>query len=288
MSEKNKKIPKIRFKEFEWEWEEVELWKMLIPWNKVAVKNTKDYKKITIWLNKKWVRYAEILREMADTRPFYVRDKWEIIIWKQNFFNGSIAILPEEFSWTICSNEIMSFKVKNNFSNNFIYEYISRTDFLKKREFLANGTWQKELSEKDFLKFKISLPSIEEQEKIANFLNAIDESIELKEKELEKLKEYKKWIMQQIFTKSNPAGGGIISQLLRFRDKNWNYFPEWKIVKLKEITKIYDWTHMTPNYVNEWIPFYSVENITWNNFFNNLKYLIGTYKAICVVKTTIF
>lgn len=42
---------------------------------------------------------------------------------------------------------------------------------------------------------------------------------------------------------------------------------------LEEVTKIYDWTHMTPNYVKEWVPFYSVENVTWNNFFNNLKYI---------------
>lgn len=47
---------------------------------------------------------------------------------------------------------------------------------------------------------------------------------------------------------------------------------EWKVKKLNEITKVYDGTHQTPNYVEEGIPFYSVEHVTSNNF-NTKKFI---------------
>ncbi len=43
---------------------------------------------------------------------------------------------------------------------------------------------------------------------------------------------------------------------------------EWEEKKMKDISKIYDGTHKTPNYVKEGVPFYSVEHITANDFSN--------------------
>jgi type I restriction enzyme S subunit len=41
---------------------------------------------------------------------------------------------------------------------------------------------------------------------------------------------------------------------------------DWSLKKLADITKIYDGTHTTPNYVSSGVPFYSVEHVTSNNF----------------------
>ncbi len=46
---------------------------------------------------------------------------------------------------------------------------------------------------------KLDVPSIEEQNKIANFLSAIDDKINLVNQQLEKTKEYKKGLLQQMF-----------------------------------------------------------------------------------------
>jgi len=46
----------------------------------------------------------------------------------------------------------------------------------------------------------------------------------------------------------------------------------WKKIRLKEVSKIYDGTHQTPNYVEQGIPFYSVEHITANDF-SSTKYI---------------
>ncbi|OEK61674.1 hypothetical protein AST00_11230 [Staphylococcus equorum] len=44
------------------------------------------------------------------------------------------------------------------------------------------------------------------------------------------------------------------------------FSEEWKKKKLEEIAYINDGTHMTPNYVQAGIPFFSVENVTRNDF----------------------
>ncbi|MGL5439358.1 MAG: restriction endonuclease subunit S [Filifactoraceae bacterium] len=190
---------KKRLKGFGGEWDRVEISKHLKPSSKTAVSDTNKYKKITIKLNLKGIEYSNINREMADTRPFYVRKAGEIIIGKQNYFNGSIAILPVAFDGCICSNAIMSFDVKGA-NTNFIYEILSQIDFIEKRKHLANGTGQKELSEKEFLQFRIDLPPIHEQTAIAEILSTADREIELLQKDLAEEKQKKKALMQLLLT----------------------------------------------------------------------------------------
>lgn len=136
---------------------------------------------------------------MSDTRPFYLRHKGELIIGKQNYFNGSIAIIPEKYDNTICSNAIMSFTIKNEFDNYFIYYAISNDLFLKFRSHMANGTGQKELSEKEFLKFKVNVPSIDMQKNIANSLNSLENKIKNEEKILELYQKQKDFLLNHMF-----------------------------------------------------------------------------------------
>ena len=55
------------------------------------------------------------------------------------------------------------------------------------------------VSKKDVEKFSIKIPSLEEQTKIANFLSAIDEKIELVFNQIQDTQEYKKGLLQQMF-----------------------------------------------------------------------------------------
>ena len=102
---------------------------------------------------------------------------------------------------------------------------------------------------------KIFVPSVAEQKKITLFLNILEKKIEQLKQKKRLLEEYKKGIMQKIF-----------SQELRFKDENGNEFPDWEKKKLSQVAKIYDGTHQTPNYLESGIPFYSVEHVTANNF----------------------
>ena len=180
-------------------WKKLKLNDILIEGNKEPVKNTNDFKKITIKLNLNGLEFNESKREMSDKRPFYIREENEIIIGKQNYFNGSIAIVTKEFSGCICSNAIMSFKVKKGYNLKYIYLYLSQKRYMKKREFLANGTGQKELSEKEFLKFTIKVPEDSVVNNITNIIDKINKKINFENNKLNKLIELKKGLMQNMF-----------------------------------------------------------------------------------------
>lgn len=93
---------------------------------------------------------------------------------------------------------------------------------------IANGTSgsMKNISKSNFLKLKAFIPSLQEQQKIASFLSLVNEKItKLKEKK-ELLEQYKKGVMQQIF-----------SQKLRFKDDNGEDFPDWEKKNADEVFK---------------------------------------------------
>ena len=179
-------------------WKNVRLKYILAEGSKVRVDDTSAYQKINIKLNLNGLSKNTSTREMSDTRPFYIRQLNEIIIGKQNYFNGSIAIVTQEFAGCICSNAIMSFSViKDN--PKYIYYYIPQSDYIKKREFLANGTGQKELSEQEFLNFEIKLPNIERQNEIVNIIDSIDSKTNIELLKYKNLQQQKNGLLQQMF-----------------------------------------------------------------------------------------
>jgi len=198
--QKGETVPQVRLDGFSDAWEEVKLGDVLEKGNKNRVDDPNDYNRLTVKLNKKGLEEFESERELANTRPFYQRFKGEIIIGKQNYFNGSIAVVTDEFDGFVSSNAIMSFPVKNDMATTaFIYFLISQDNFIKQREHFANGTGQKELSESDFLNFKLNLPSLEEQQKIGELFQTLDEQICHVENKASRYNELKQALLQRMF-----------------------------------------------------------------------------------------
>ena len=108
----------------------------------------------------------------------------------------------------------------------FIYSKLAADKNTILETYLQGG--QGNLSADIIKKLTIATPSTPEQEKIADFLTAVDERISLQEQKLAKLEQYKRGVMQQIF-----------SQKIRFKDENGNEYPEWEEKKLGEIARIY-------------------------------------------------
>lgn len=78
-----------------------------------------------------------------------------------------------------------------------------------------------------FSSIVVKLPGEAEQQKIANFLTAVDNHIELISKKVDLLKQYKKGVMQKIF-----------NQQIRFKDENGNSYPNWSQKKVEDIFTI--------------------------------------------------
>ncbi len=99
----------------------------------------------------------------------------------------------------------------------------------KKSILLKNviGSTQKALTIIGVKKTEVLLPSLPEQQKIAEFLSSVDEWIERLRAERQAWERYKKGMMQKLFT-----------QEIRFRDENGDDFPEWEEKKLGEVAEI--------------------------------------------------
>ena len=92
---------------------------------------------------------------------------------------------------------------------------------------LSQGNSVVHLYSKQLSNLKIEIPSLEEQQKIGDFFMLLDKRIEQQEQKIALLKDYKKAMMQKIF-----------SQKIRFKDENGNNYPDWEEKKLGEVCNI--------------------------------------------------
>lgn len=160
----------------------------------------------------------------------------------------------------------------NNSISFFYYQLLSNVAKLKQ---IGEGTTFAEVSKKQLESFEILHPKdIKEQQKIAKILTSVDESIEATNKIIAKQKRVKTALMQDLLTHGIDEDGNIRGEETHeFKDSVLGRIPkEWDIKTLANICMVRDGTHQTPKYVNEGMPFYSVETITKNDF-KNVKYV---------------
>lgn len=110
----------------------------------------------------------------------------------------------------------------------------------------AQGSKVLSISVTRLTNISLDFPSKAEQKKIVECFNSIDEKIQALKKKHSLLEQYKKGVMQKLF-----------SQELRFKNENGNGFPEWEVKKLGEVTYKTD----QKNKAREVLPVYSISNI---------------------------
>lgn len=108
---------------------------------------------------------------------------------------GVCAIVKEP----LVTNQTFIGLVPNFSKVNVEFLYYEMTKNAPRLNRLSSGTTISYLSREAFENFKILLPKIEEQTKIANFLSAIDRQIEQVDKQIDKSKAFKKGLLQQMF-----------------------------------------------------------------------------------------
>ncbi|WP_180227026.1 restriction endonuclease subunit S [Bacillus cereus] len=168
--------------------------------NKTRVGNPEAYNLLSVKLHLNGVEATDKKpNPTKNGRPYYIRNSGELIIGRQNFHNGGIAIVDENTDGYVASNAISSFNVINNNNIHYIYLYISQVDYYKRVGYFMEGTGQKEISEAILSDLVIEMPELKEQEKIADFFFEFDKKVHHEQKKLDLLKEQKKGFMQQMF-----------------------------------------------------------------------------------------
>ncbi len=113
---------------------------------------------------------------------------------------------------------------ENNFKRDYLCQLLTSPVIQKQYKKLAAGGVVDNISSELVNSVIIKLPSLQEQEKIANFLSKVDSIIEKQEKKVEYWNSYKKGMMQKIFLEK-----------IRFKDENGRDYPEWEEKRLEEI-----------------------------------------------------
>ena len=129
--------------------------------------------------------------------------------------------------------------IRGDFNNNLLANYLKKEKNKIVSTYLQGG--QGNLSAEIIKNLKLSLPSLPEQQKIADFLTAVDKRIEFLEKKKTLLETYKKGVMKKIF-----------NQEIRFKDDNGNDFPDWEEKRLDEISKFRRGSFPQPYGLPEW------------------------------------
>ena len=122
-----------------------------------------------------------------------------------------------------CPDSLIGIGCKENISNNdFLNVFLSTQQ--RRMNYLAPEGAQKNINI-DFLEpYRIPSPTLQEQQKIASFLSAVDKKIEQLTRKKELLVQYKKGVMQKIFSRE-----------IRFKDDNGQDYPDWEEKRLGDI-----------------------------------------------------
>lgn len=103
-------------------------------------------------------------------------------------------------SGTACINQrVATFTVKESATNEFLYQIMLSKDFYNYIQSIPSASAQPNISNQDIMSFELDIPCLEEQTKIANFLSAIDQKIEVVAQQIEQAKQWKKGLLQKMF-----------------------------------------------------------------------------------------
>jgi type I restriction enzyme, S subunit len=133
---------------------------------------------------------------------------------------GEMSFATEECSTNQGFQSILP-SIENDNRYFYYWAALNKKIFFRK----STGSTFLEISKKTLEKIQMSIPSLPEQQKIADFLTSVDKRIELLEKKKTLLETYKKGVMKKIF-----------NQEIRFKDDNGSDFPDWEEKKLGGIT----------------------------------------------------
>lgn len=226
--------PKLRFPEFKDLWNNYKIEDMFDRvGTPVDLDDAQTYREIGIRSHGKGIFHKEetTASEIGNKRVFWVEPNCFVVnivfAWER-----AVAKTTEDENGMIASHRFPMYKPKKDVVDLvYITEY-----FITKRGqnvlILASpggAGRNKTLGQKEFAKSVVKLPSLPEQQKIAEFLSTIDTVIEKQKETVSAWEERKKGVMQKLF-----------SQEVRFKADDGSEFSDWEEKKLDDLVTEYN------------------------------------------------
>lgn len=261
MTNEMKKVPELRFPEFDGEWEEEKIKSIFkVVSGSTPLRSKKEYfdKAEVPWvkttdLNNNVLRITDEKISNIAVKEVNMRilPKNTLLIAMYGGFNqiGRTGVISFDSTINQAISALLDIEGKSDVK--FLQAYFN-FNVKKWRRVAASSRKDPNITKKDIEDFKITIPSLNEQKILGEFFSKLDRQIELEEQKLAKLEEQKKGYMQKIF-----------SQELRFKDENGNEYPEWEEKEINSVLeKIIDNRGKTPeNNATEIYPMLEVNSL---------------------------
>ncbi len=230
--------PKLRFPEFSLEWEKKKLGELLEFKN--GINATKEqygrgikFINVLDILNNDFITHDKIIGSVdveQDIANKFSVNYGDILFQRSSETREEVGTacvyLDKEVSATFGGFVIRGKKIGEYdpiFLNKLLKTDLSRDAITSK----SGGSTRYNIGQEILNSIDLPFPPLLEQKKISNFLTAVDAKLSALKRQKNLLEQYKKGIMQKIF-----------SQELRFKDDNGDDFPDWKQKNLGEVVEM--------------------------------------------------
>lgn len=280
-------VPKLRFKEFNDEWQLKKLGRLVDikrgasprPINKYITSNDNGVNWIKIGDVSTDDMYINSTKEkitIEGAKKSRAVHKGDLILSNSMSFGRPYILNIDGYihdGWLLISNYSSYFYI------NFLVELLS-SQYMKSQYIkLSAGSTVLNLNSDLVASTLVPVPSLEEQTKIANFLSLIDRKIELQEKLVENLKLYKKGLLKKVFSNNLGWKSAKLGNIFQYEQPN-NY-----IVENAEYNSNYTIPVLTANkgfilgYTNETNTYNKGKCIIFDDFTMDFKYVDFPFKV---------
>ena len=240
-TEEKRLVPQLRFPGFEGDWEIVKAGSLF---TNSSLKGSSGLPIYSVTMNDGMVERASLERhgdDIADPAGNRGVKAGEIAYNMMRMWQGAVGVAPVDCmispAYVVLSpqEDVDSFFYNILFkSKKYLYHLISHSQGITSDRL--------RLYYRDFAQIKLPFPVHTEQRKVSSFFSIIDSKISLLSKKKELMEQYKKGMMQKIFSRE-----------IRFKDTSTSLsasgedFPDWEEVHIKDILTIgsgRDYTHL--------------------------------------------
>jgi len=226
MKTEKQNVPQLRFGEFRGEWGK-DIFKNLVKINQGLQISISD--RLTEQIEGSFFYITnEFLREKSEKKYFIENPPESVICYKDDILmtrTGNTGKVVTDVEGAF-HNNFFKIAYPKIIEKRFLVSFLNLTQTQNYILRLAGTSTIPDLNHSDFYKIQFIFPQLPEQQKIATFLTAVDKKIDLLQQKKTALEQYKKGVMQQIF-----------SQQLRFKDANGNAYADWEEKRLGDISK---------------------------------------------------
>ena len=257
--------PKIRFKGFTDDWEQRKL---------IEVCDYVDYRGKTptkvdngiFLVTAKNVKAGYI--DYESSKEYISEDDYEEVMHRGKPEIGDVLITTEAPCGNVAqvntSNIALAQRIikyrghKNVIDNTYLKHYMLAPYFQKILFEKSSGGTVQGIKGSILHQQHIIYPMYDEQLKIGEYFDSLDDLITLHQRKCDETKQLKKFMLQKMFPKN-----GEKNPKIRFE----GFTDDWEQRKLNEIADVRDGTHDSPKYVQEGHPFITSKNVS-NGFIN--------------------